>query len=275
MSTKSSVSKLKIFLISLAAMGLTFCLVAICLVYSFIPKESDVSALIQESMAEQNHFQSQMNEVSALSSNPAATLVDKEKEKQISKIFSDHDRNSAVLDLKLTLLAQLHPGSAAASKALCHLITQCGFRPAGKAAIKTIATDYAAKNEPAFADLCSQPFLEGPDFEAMLTELKVRSPNERTRALATIRLAQLTQASDKTKATALFKEATKKFGTLPFDPGGSRTVAQEARANLFEMEHLALGMVAPNISGQDAFGKAMKLSDYSGKVVLLDFFGNW
>jgi hypothetical protein len=78
----------------------------------------------------------------------------------------------------------------------------------------------------------------------------VKSPNGRTRARATIRLTQLAQTNDRAKDTTLFNRAISKFGTLPFDAQGSRTVAQEARDNLFEMENSAIGITAPNISGQ-------------------------
>jgi hypothetical protein len=35
------------------------------------------------------------------------------------------------------------------------------------------------------------------------------------------------------------------------------------------------GDIAPEISGQDLDGAPFKLSDYRGKVVLLDFWGDW
>lgn len=38
---------------------------------------------------------------------------------------------------------------------------------------------------------------------------------------------------------------------------------------------LAVGQPAPEIEGIDHNGKPMKLSDYRGKVVLLDFWGDW
>ena len=38
---------------------------------------------------------------------------------------------------------------------------------------------------------------------------------------------------------------------------------------------LAIGKVAPDIEGDDLDGKKFKLSDYRGKVVVLDFWGNW
>ena len=44
---------------------------------------------------------------------------------------------------------------------------------------------------------------------------------------------------------------------------------------LFEIEHLQVGCTAPEVAGVDVEGSAFKLSDYRGKVVLLDFWGFW
>jgi hypothetical protein len=49
----------------------------------------------------------------------------------------------------------------------------------------------------------------------------------------------------------------------------------EAKEALFEVEQLAIGCQAPEIEGVDVEGVAFKLSDYRGKVVLLDFWGFW
>jgi thiol-disulfide isomerase/thioredoxin len=38
---------------------------------------------------------------------------------------------------------------------------------------------------------------------------------------------------------------------------------------------MSAGKLAPEISGTDVDGKTIKLSDYKGKVVLLDFWGTW
>jgi cytochrome oxidase Cu insertion factor (SCO1/SenC/PrrC family) len=35
------------------------------------------------------------------------------------------------------------------------------------------------------------------------------------------------------------------------------------------------GQIAPQIEGEDIDGKHFKLSDYKGKVVLLDFWATW
>ncbi|MGY8749388.1 MAG: peroxiredoxin family protein [Pirellulales bacterium] len=37
----------------------------------------------------------------------------------------------------------------------------------------------------------------------------------------------------------------------------------------------AIGELAPEIEGTDLDGVAFKLSDYRGKVVMLDFYGDW
>jgi hypothetical protein len=38
---------------------------------------------------------------------------------------------------------------------------------------------------------------------------------------------------------------------------------------------LEVGMIAPEIQGQDTHGMPMRLSDFRGKVVVLDFWGDW
>jgi hypothetical protein len=52
-------------------------------------------------------------------------------------------------------------------------------------------------------------------------------------------------------------------------------VGELAEAELFEVRHLLPGKPAPEIKGEDVDGKKFKLSDYKGKVVLLDFWGHW
>lgn len=44
---------------------------------------------------------------------------------------------------------------------------------------------------------------------------------------------------------------------------------------LYAIQHLKVGEVAPDIVGEDLDGVKFKLSDYRGKVVLLDFWGYW
>jgi len=54
-----------------------------------------------------------------------------------------------------------------------------------------------------------------------------------------------------------------------------RALGPRAEGALFELRHLAIGQIAPDIEGEDVDGVPFKLSDYRGKVVMLDFWGHW
>ncbi|MFK7768315.1 MAG: peroxiredoxin family protein [Mariniblastus sp.] len=49
----------------------------------------------------------------------------------------------------------------------------------------------------------------------------------------------------------------------------------KAEKELFALRNLAIGKTAPEIVAKDLDGVEFKLSDYRGKVVLLDFWGDW
>lgn len=53
------------------------------------------------------------------------------------------------------------------------------------------------------------------------------------------------------------------------------TLGKSAASALFELQNLAPGKVAPDIEAEDIDGTPFKLSDYRGKVVMLDFWGDW
>ena len=68
---------------------------------------------------------------------------------------------------------------------------------------------------------------------------------------------------------AVFEQAAEKYGDVKLD---RETIADRAKAELFEIRHLSVGKEAQEIEGEDQDGKRFKLSDYRGKVVLLDFW---
>jgi peroxiredoxin len=51
------------------------------------------------------------------------------------------------------------------------------------------------------------------------------------------------------------------------------TEASQARTVLFQLEHLQVGMVAPEVTTSDLDGNAFKLSDSRGKITVILFFG--
>ena len=58
------------------------------------------------------------------------------------------------------------------------------------------------------------------------------------------------------------------------ESGGTK-LAERAKAELFELDRLGVGRIAPQIEGEDLDGRKMKLDDYRGKVVVLVFWGTW
>ena len=70
----------------------------------------------------------------------------------------------------------------------------------------------------------------------------------------------------------LLERVVNEFGDVK---GRRRTLGRSAAAELFEIRKLQIGMIAPEIEGEGINEKPMKLSQFRGKVVLLDFWGDW
>jgi DNA mismatch repair ATPase MutS len=77
----------------------------------------------------------------------------------------------------------------------------------------------------------------------------------------------------------LLKEAEDLFEALAKENGDVKVSGQMIKELvepvLFEIRNLAIGKPAPEIEGEDIDGKTFKLSEYKGKVVVLDFWGHW
>ena len=86
------------------------------------------------------------------------------------------------------------------------------------------------------------------------------------------RLRKIDVAKLGAEAVKHFRRTVSEFGDVRSSRG---TLGEAAASDLFELENLTIGKVAPDIVGEDIDGKPMKLSDFRGKVVVLDFWGNW
>ena len=106
------------------------------------------------------------------------------------------------------------------------------------------------------------PFKEDPDLATDFAGLYGKEYIERL----------LQEDGDKAikEAEAVLTDAVEKYGDVTLSGGDQ--AAKRASAELFEIRNLSVGKEAPDIEGLDQDGKAFKLSDYRGKVVLLDFW---
>jgi thiol-disulfide isomerase/thioredoxin len=78
---------------------------------------------------------------------------------------------------------------------------------------------------------------------------------------------------DKVKAEseALFQEVMDRYADVRLPDHFPPQAGEFARGQLFELRSLAIGQTAPEIEGKDLAGRPMRLNDYRGKVVVLDF----
>lgn len=116
--------------------------------------------------------------------------------------------------------------------------------------------------------------------QELMRTAAAKSPSREVRGLALFWLAQALKVEGEqnsspeklAESTTLYRRVAAEYGDVG---GNSRSLGEQAKTNLFEMENLTIGKPAPEITGKDANGKEMKLSDYRGKVVVLDFWGDW
>jgi hypothetical protein len=92
---------------------------------------------------------------------------------------------------------------------------------------------------------------------------------EAVEALVKADLAKLSK-----EAETLYERIVRDFADLT-DARGSK-LGDMAKKRLDALRHpILVGKPAPEIEGEDIDDKKFKLSDYRGKVVLLDFWGHW
>jgi len=118
--------------------------------------------------------------------------------------------------------------------------------------------------------------------ETWLKTVMEKSPHYKVQGVAAYSLARFYNqraelasgsAGDwRKKAEQLFEQIIKKYGDVKSYRG---TLADSAKGDLFEIRNLAIGQVAPEIEGEDVEGKKLKLSEHRGKVVVIDFWGDW
>jgi hypothetical protein len=85
-------------------------------------------------------------------------------------------------------------------------------------------------------------------------------------------LRKLSQVELEKKRQRVYEKMLASFADVPIL---DQTMGQYAEQALFQIRHLSVGKVAPEIEGEDIHGVAFKLSDYRGSVIVLSFWGHW
>jgi hypothetical protein len=112
--------------------------------------------------------------------------------------------------------------------------------------------------------------------EKNINRVLEKTKSDTTKALCTYVLGSLKlNAQDKAvqkKGEELLDEVVKKYADIK---PSRRPLGTMAEGQLFEYRNLSIGKQVPEIEGEDTDGKKFKLSDYKGKVILLDFWAHW
>lgn len=119
---------------------------------------------------------------------------------------------------------------------------------------------------------------------AFCEKVRAENPDQETKANAMLLMAEIQYEgpmmmlpffrADEQKREEERKRGEELFRAIVSDY--SKTdAAEKARQYLYEAEHLQIGMKAVEIVGENAEGKPIKLSDFKGQVVVLDFWGFW
>jgi hypothetical protein len=138
-------------------------------------------------------------------------------------------------------------------------------------------------NHKSIAQVCTTlSYTNTPQAAETLKVILEKSTEKRVKAAAALGLAkglaaQVDQLSDKQSEADKKAAEAEKYLAMVIDQFGKDNPAQlkEAQRNLKALKTLRVGKEAPIITAPDLDEKEFKLSDYRGKVVLLDFWGNW
>lgn len=205
--------------------------------------------------------------------------------------------NSNVRGEEKSKPAAKNPNAAAAQKALARglirkyrseysaftsaLIKTKSKTPAERIAL--LKNSNAAINA-VFADHIKSPVMKtvlpelentfGIDLEPTLTAVARDNPDPEISAAAMYVLAvHLHNTKRAPKLVVQLLEHTQKnLAKVPYKNG---TLGDAAKTSLYNIQNLAVGMTAPDVTGVDADGAKFKLSDYHGKVIVLRFWGDW
>ena len=170
----------------------------------------------------------------------------------------------------LLALAEQNPRDPGAVDALTGAVLHARYQGDSDVATKALELLKAHHIESEKLDAVCQLLTYGSreaENQEFLTAAIAKNPHQQVKGAAALSLGQLMAHKNPAQADKHFNDVIEKYGTAE--------QKKTAKGELFEMRNLAIGKVAPEITGEDVDGKKFKLSDYRGKVVVLDFWGDW
>ncbi len=231
--------------------------------------------------------------------------TDQERQKLVKEKYPQPPKYAG----RFLKLAQEYPDDPAALDALTWVVSNASYSTEGAKALDQLARDHVAN--PKVGAVCgSLVYQQSPKVEPFLKDIVAKNPDRSARGLAAYALGQYQKRQSEQvrairdergvleslgamlqlggerfkqmksqdpdalakEAEAVFERVEKEFADVE---QFQRKLGALAKGELFEIRNLAVGKKAPEIEGEDVEGAKFKLSDYRGKVILLDFWGHW
>ncbi|CAN5293827.1 hypothetical protein BH10PLA2_BH10PLA2_18140 [soil metagenome] len=180
---------------------------------------------------------------------------------------------------KMLDLAEKNPKDPIAGEALLFVMSV-----SPDAAMQEKASNLLLKEQPErVPEACMMLSQSGnPKADAFFNNvIQSKDSSNKSKAFATLGQASLAknqlQMSDpqSPEAKALSKKAEDLYEQIISKYKDVKEAFAAAEGELFVLRNLSIGKVAPDIEGEDGDGKKFKLSEYRGKVVVLDFWALW
>jgi tetratricopeptide (TPR) repeat protein len=223
---------------------------------------------------------------------------DKEAQKKAGELFQAHEKEQVKRYEAALELAKADPRSDVAFDALAWLLEtpRTYYLPVGKPAMELMLEHHAENPKVGKTVLTLGRFgpQEGQASHKVAAELlkavAEKNPDKTVRgqvamvgawkAKEAFEAAEYRKKKDTEElavvAEKAFEAVAKEYGECKLLGRGEKQTLKEAtEVELFELRNLRVGKTAPDIEGEDLDGVKFKLSEYRGKVVVLDFWGDW
>lgn len=224
-----------------------------------------------------------------------------------SKLYESSYPKPEEYATRMLAIARAHPDDPAEFAALSWVVRMLSGRGTEAAgALETLGKKYA--EDARIADVVQVLEYASGDNTPLLEKILEKNPDRKARGMACFTLAEVLKSNAETakrlrddeelrkryveyageaetarlsaldpedlekRAVTLYERVRDEFGDIE---GFRGTLGERAERVLFEVAHLGIGKVAPEVEGEDIDGVKFKLSDYRGKVVLIDFWGDW
>lgn len=220
----------------------------------------------------------------------------KDEQKKFDELYKEYEKGQVKRFEAALELAKADPKSDAGFDALEWLLTspRAYHLPVGKPAMELALEHHAANPKiarvalllgqvgPREGDAGSEPAWK------LIRAVAEKNPDKTARGSAAYSLAnsalQKFAAAEYKKqkdtdelagvAEKAFEQVVAEYGECKMGKA-NKTLGEAAKTELFELRNLRVGKTAPDVEGEDLDGVKFKLSDYKGKVVVLDFWGDW